>query len=211
MEVLYTISRPILKKRTPIIKTKFLPNMIRLGEDDLFGFSVGYLREVHPTMKGVQTMILDDLLMLLIHYSLLGVELVEIEGGHGIVSGKPYQELLTQIGDKFRLRVSKLGIQPSLAEKLKPFVGGFCVDLKVVPKPQYAEADYVFYRQRFNVKRSLPEYSSMTMRLAEIVDGMDLTYYTCSVYDQLSSEDKAHLARFREQVKSPFLVGGKKL
>lgn len=149
----------------------------------------------------------DQMLMALVNYQLLGVEMIQVRGGDPFLLVGNLLPVLSIIQANFRVRVMTSVSRVPVVERLKALVDGFMVDLKVPMREPEVE-DRVFSEWALGTSKALEQHQDDLRQVVELVDGMGCTFYGCSNYGRMSVEQRESLVEFAKEKKSPLIVAG---
>lgn len=137
-----------------------------------------------------------------------------ISGGEPTLHSKKLLKTLEIFKNDFsdvKIRIDTNGQLPDEVEKIKPFVDGFAVDIKVPIKERYGKIEKERFSQILGID-DVNYYMKNLSRTIELVDGMLCTLFRTVKYKYFLDDDIEKIDNFVRDLKSPhywndFFVG----
>lgn len=146
----------------------------------------------------------DEFLENLRNSILLGTsEIFIISGGEPTLHTFSLIEELREIRKEFpdlKIRIDTNGQRPKDVLKLKPYVTGFALDIKIPIKNSYTSEEIERYRNILGIFY-IGKYRNNILRTINIIDDMEYTIYRTVRYTQLNENDINSINSFCKDLK----------
>lgn len=141
----------------------------------------------------------------------MGIELFIISGGEPTMFSDELLKILPEIREIVPIRIDTNGTHPEEVEKLKEYVDGFAVDIKIPLEDKPEVSGYTKGLQKIIGEDSITikQYMESVKRTIELVDDMKYTIYRTVKYPQYGKNKKGEqwfndINDYISKLKSPY-------
>lgn len=154
---------------------------------------------------------MDEFVKLVKGYELAEVELMVVRGGDPVLAAgqiEPAVELMQQVA---RVRMHVSGIRPQVLGKFRSLVSGFKLDVKIPVVGDLSEDQRAICGKVLGGDQFVDPYRTALGGAIEVVDGMELTFFSCTSFADLTPELREMVVDSVRGRKSGLIVAEKRL